>query len=440
MNKKYITKTSLISRLPFYYGWVILIVGSLGVLASIPGQTMGVSVFTDHYIEHLKISRVSLSSAYMAGTLASSFLIPFAGIFYDKKGAKVTSSIAAVALALFISLLGFSKPISVFLTSFFHAPPTLVVMILMIIGFFGIRFFGQGVLTIVSRGMIARWFTSRRGLAVGLMGLVTSFGFSYAPQPLQSLINYFDYDKALLFIALILVGVFLPIVLIFFKNDPASCNLEMEQGLKEKIITSKYSSKDALIEKDVHEAKKDIMFWIILVFLGYWGMYNTAITFHIVSIFNEVGTDALAAVKIFLPISIISVISRFIASFISDRFNIRYIFYVFSISLMGASLAIFLLSTTFGYFLLIISLGIAGGLFGMLNIVTWPKLYGKKHLGAISGFAMSIIVAGSAIGPWFFSIIFKYTQSYKSVGLFGLVFSTLLALLFLIISIKKKSN
>ncbi len=107
---------------------------------------------------------------------------------------------------------------------------------------------------------------------------------------------------------------------------------------------------------------------------------------------------------------------------------------------MGASLAIFLLSTTFGYFLLIISLGIAGGLFGMLNIVTWPKLYGKKHLGAISGFAMSIIVAGSAIGPWFFSIIFKYTQSYKSVGLFGLVFSTLLALLFLIISIKKKSN
>ncbi len=440
MSTKFTNTPTIISRLPFYYGWVILIVGSLGVLASIPGQTMGVSVFTDHYIEHLKISRVSLSSAYMAGTLISSFLIPFAGSFYDKKGAKITSSIAAVALAFFISLLGFSRPISEFLTSLFNLPPTLVVIALMIIGFFGIRFFGQGVLTIVARGMVARWFTSRRGLAVGLMGLVTSFGFSYAPQPLQSLITYFNYDRALLFIALMLVGVFLPIVLIFYKNDPASCNLEMEQGLKVKLTTSKYSSQDAEIEKDVREAKKEPLFWVILLFLGYWGMYNTAITFHVVSIFNEVGTDALGAVKIFLPISIISVISRFIASFISDRFHVKYIYYVFSLVLISSSLGLFLLSTTFGYILLIISVGIAGGLFGMLNIITWPKLYGKKHLGAISGFAMSIIVAGSAIGPWLFSIIFKYTSSYKSLGLFGIVFSCVLALLFVIGSTKKESN
>jgi len=63
-----------IRNFPFYYGWIILFVGSLGVLASVPGQTMGVSVFTDFYIQNLQISRVQISTAYMIGTLASSFI------------------------------------------------------------------------------------------------------------------------------------------------------------------------------------------------------------------------------------------------------------------------------------------------------------------------------------------------------------------------------
>lgn len=440
LRQKSFGKSSIISRLPFYYGWVILIVGSLGVLASIPGQTMGVSVFTDHYITHLSLSRVGLSSAYMAGTLMSSLIIPFAGRFYDKKGAKVTSAIASIFLALFLTLLGLSAPISHTLSSFLHLPPSIVSISVMIIGFFGIRFFGQGVLTIVSRGMVARWFSTKRGLAVGLMGLVTSFGFSYAPQPLQSLINRFEYDGALLVIAFVLVCIFLPIVLIFFRDDPASCHIEMERGLKMSISSKKYSSLDAIIEKSVKEAKKEGLFWVILAYMGYWGMYNTAITFHIISIFNEIGVEAQQAVLIFLPISILSVISRFIASYLSDRIHITYIYGVFSLTLIGASIALFLLSSSFGYILLIISLGVGGGLFGMLNIITWPKLYGKKHLGAVSGFAMSIVVAGSAIGPWLFSIIFSITSSYKSMGLIGLGITSILSLLLFLFSRKSMNT
>ncbi|MEL6924535.1 MAG: hypothetical protein AAFO94_10850 [Bacteroidota bacterium] len=43
------------SRFPISYGWVILIASIAGVLMSIPGQTMGVSVFTDYLIEALQI-------------------------------------------------------------------------------------------------------------------------------------------------------------------------------------------------------------------------------------------------------------------------------------------------------------------------------------------------------------------------------------------------
>lgn len=34
-------------RAPFFYGWVVVVASTIGVVMSIPGQTMGVSVFTD---------------------------------------------------------------------------------------------------------------------------------------------------------------------------------------------------------------------------------------------------------------------------------------------------------------------------------------------------------------------------------------------------------
>ncbi len=63
------------SKFPFFYGWIILAAGAVGVVMSIPGQTMGVSVFTDRLIDSLKISRLNLSLAYMIGTLSSSLLL-----------------------------------------------------------------------------------------------------------------------------------------------------------------------------------------------------------------------------------------------------------------------------------------------------------------------------------------------------------------------------
>lgn len=425
-------RVPLIARLPFYYGWIILIAGSLGVLASIPGQTMGVSVFTDHLIEALQLSRVGLSSAYMAGTLASSFIIPFAGVLFDRYGARVVASVATLMLSLFLLLLVYSPQLTVGISSL-GIPYHIVAMALAVFGFFGIRFFGQGVLTLASRGMVAKWFGPRRGLAVGLMGIITAFGFSYAPQPLQHLINQFGWQHALKLLSAILFFAFLPFVLLMFRSDPASCSLELEQGMSSPTRKTNSNSEDALVSRTLKEAKKDKAFYIILSAMGYWALFNTAFTFHVVSIYQEVGILADQAVKIFLPISIISIAARFLGSYLSDRISIKYIYTAFTLSIGIASVALFDLGSPLGTFMVILGYGIGGGLFGMLNIVTWPKLYGRKHIGALSGFAMSIIVAGSAIGPWIFSVVQRLTNSFTSTGFLGLLWTIgmLLALWFI---------
>jgi hypothetical protein len=48
--------------------------------------------------------------------------------------------------------------------------------------------------------------------------------------------------------------------------------------------------------------------------------------------------------------------------------------------------------------------GATNGLFATLTGVAWPKLFGRKYLGAINGLATSCIVFGSALGPYAYSL------------------------------------
>ena len=160
-----------VDKFPFFYGWVILIAGTIGVVMSIPGQTMGVSVFTDSLINALGIQRTSLSFAYLLGTVTSGLMITRAGKYYDKYGARIMAMVSGFMLGLIV--IGMTK-IDVLVKSlsglFQNVNYNIIAIVFLVIGFWGIRFFGQGVLTMVSRNMVMKWFEQHRGLANAVDG------------------------------------------------------------------------------------------------------------------------------------------------------------------------------------------------------------------------------------------------------------------------------
>ena len=72
------------------------------------------------------------------------------------------------------------------------------------------------------------------------------------------------------------------------------------------------------------------------------------------------------------------------------------------------------LHETIGRVLVMIGYGIQGGVWGCLSVVTWPRFYGRKHLGAISGLFMGVVIFASAIGPAFYGISQQITGSYNT--------------------------
>lgn len=423
---------------PFYYGWIVLVAGSLGILFSIPGQTMGISVYTDHLIRNLGLTRIQISTAYMIGTLSSALLMTKAGLFYDKFGARATAAGASFLLGFCVIFLSKSVSITSFVSNLTHFSHKNTAFGIMILGFFGIRFCGQGVLTLVSRGMVMRWFEVHRGFAAALMGIFTSFGFSYAPRILQGLINLSGWERSWFNIGIVLILAVMPFILVVFRDSPEDCDMVIEEGVRIK-TGSKTSSSSANRNYTLKEAKKDPQLWFYLSILFYWAMYNTAFTFHITSIFSSFNKTPTEAVAIFLPISILSVAGRFIGSWLSDIIKLKYIFYALILSAFIAALSITLPYSSGSMILLITGMGFAGGFFGVITSVVWPKLYGREHLGAISGLAMSFMVAGSALGPWMFSLMENIWGHYRYTGYVGMIMILIIGLSSLPVILKSDS-
>ena len=182
---------------PYFYGWTIAVVSTLGFLMSIPGQTMGMAVFADDFIDAFGLTRTELSTAYLFGTTASAFFLTRAGRWYDQLGARFMIVAASAGLGVtlvFVSMVGaISQAIAAAAPAFAGAAS----FALIFIGYFGVRFSGQGVLTSASRNVLLVWFEKRRGLVSGVRGVFVSLGFSIAPLVIAMLIDRFGWQGAL---------------------------------------------------------------------------------------------------------------------------------------------------------------------------------------------------------------------------------------------------
>jgi MFS family permease len=157
-------------------------------------------------------------------------------------------------------------------------------------------------------------------------------------------------------------------------------------------------------------------------------------SFHAASIFESVGMERNRGYMIFLYASIVSVALRPLVGFLSDRIPLKYLLIALMIGICTSTLGLRVLRDGLPMWLVIAGNGIAGATLGTLASITWPNFFGRQHLGAISGFNMSITVFASAIGPWLFS------QCQATTGTYTLALSLTTALAAALVILAAKAD
>ncbi len=419
-------------RWPFFYGWIVLGFGTMGMLMSVPGQTVGVSVFTDFLIDALSIPRNLLSLAYMAGTIGSALLLTRAGKFYDRFGARTMTVIVSMGLGCVLLYFSFSDVITAGLRSALPAAGSIagkavIPFIITAFGFFMLRFMGQGSLTLASRNMVMEWFEKRRGLANGVLGVAVSFGFSYSPRILDGFIEQFTWQGAWRVMAIFIGAGFALLAFLFYRDTPEEHGL-VPDGRDITASARNHPETVAARSFTLPEAQRTFTYWLFIAALLMSGLLVTAFTFHVVSIFETSGLTREQAVAIFFPASIVAVSAQFIGSYISDYIRLKYILIAQLFGMLLLSLGVVILQPGLPVVMVIAGMGINQGLFGVNGNIVWARFFGRKHLGAVSGFATAWTVSGTAVGPYLFSLSLDTTGSYAGAALISCIVIAVLVL------------
>lgn len=369
----------------------------------------------------------------MIGTVGSSFVLIYAGKLYDKFGVRWVGIAISLVLAVVLILLSQSdRIIRSFISdenSGFYIAFAIAVLMLL---FFALRFAGQGVLTMISRNMLMKWFVARRGLVNGISSVFVAFGFSLAPLTFDMLIEGTSWRYAWLLMAFF-IGVFFTLfVFILFRDNPEDLDMipdgEIHGNREHNVVIKPFK------QFTLQEARKNFSFWLFSIPLAIYALFITGFTFHLVSVFEHSGLTKEKALEIFIPSSVISVALSLLGGYVSDRIKLKYLLYL---CLGGQILALYSmahLNNHLFYIGYIVGNGIVAGMYNTLMAVTWPRFYGRENLGRITGLVMSIIVFASAFGPVLFSF------SLTSLGSYNYAIYGLMIVVFVLILLSHKAD
>ena len=379
---------------------------------------MGMAVFTDPFIEAFGLTRTELSLAYLFGTVSSSFFLTTAGRWFDRFGGRLMVTASSIALGAMVVFISVTDQLADLLGTGF-APFALI-----FIGYFGVRFFGQGVLTSCSRNVLMPWFIRGRGLVAGVRGVFVSIGFSLAPLLLAWLIAIFGWREALWVLAAIVGLIFPVLTYLFLRDSPASVGL---------VADGNGSSGSATLQeapsKTLREARRSPILWLYTSSLAIHALFGTALTFHVVSIFSEAGRDASEAFGYFLPAAVFSTTVNLLASSVVDRYPLKpFLLFMLMAFTLGA-IGLLNLERTWGYWMLAAGFGAGGGLWGVISNLAFIRFFGPNHLGEVSGFNTSVTVFASAIGPAAFSLALDIFGAYHAA-----VYACIVVLIILLVA------
>ncbi len=416
-------RSRLIDRSPLFYGWLVLAVATVGMMMTIPGQTVGVSIFLDGIIAELGMSRSEVSTLYLVGTLLGALVLPFVGRFVDRRGPRLAVVVVAALFALACVWMGFVQG-----------------TVTLLIGFTLIRALGQGSLSLISVHAVAIWFVQRRGVAIGLLGVGMAAWVAVFPSLIEQLLVPFGWRITYMLLGALVAVTILPLGALLFRDRPERFGLVPDRaatpagtvgaaavgdGWADRAERGAAAAAPVSVRPEVEytaeEARATLTFWLFASGLFLTSCFGTALIFHHYAILAEGGIDRALAAAAFVPVGVMGAVGNLGTGVLITRVPPRFLL---SGQLLLLAAGLVLAGRLGGE----MAVWIYGGMIGLRNGMgtsmegnVFAHYFGRRHIGAIRGQVAIAMVVGSAIGPLVFAFGNDLTGTYAPVMLLAAV-------------------
>ncbi len=384
-----------------FYGWVILPLAFVMMLTTTPGQTYGVSYFNEAFIAEFGMSKTVLSATYLLATLLAATGLTFIGALVDRWGLRRMTLYGFTAM-------GASCLIAAEATG----------TITLFVAFTLLRLFGPGTMTLLASNSLAAWFDCRLGAASSAAQIGLAGASALIPSAILILIESVGWRGTYLVFGAIIVGGFLPLMALFFRQSPRELG-QVPDGMKFQ-ASQRYKPFSYGNEFTVAEAMQHRAYWILMVTTSIWAAIGTGLIFHLVALFQTNGFTVQDSTRALMGMALATAATQLVGGMLADHLAMRWLMAtamaLLSISCVTLTQHADLSMLIFGYGVF----GCAQGLISVVGATVWARYFGRTHLGKIRGISLTAAVAASAIGPVIMSVSADYLGGFaQSLWLFA---------------------
>lgn len=275
---------------------------------------------------------------------------------------------------------------------------------------------------------VSRWFTERRGLALGIVSCGASLGMIVVSPISAYLASNYGWRHSYFFLSFAAFFVIIP------------CAFLLKKPLPETIGTADIGETNLA---EVHslnliKAMKVKNFWLLISVLFFLSACIYAVIAHIVPHSIDLGISSIEAASMLSLIGAGSLLGRLVMGRVSDIIGSKRSMLICSLSLFATTLLLVGSSKLWLFYLVTVVFGFSFGGTAPLNAALIGDCFGLRNLALIMGVIEFGWEAGAAIGPAIAGYVFDITKSYSLAFLGGSISALLASVCLFIIRRPKK--
>ena len=380
--------------LPFYYGWVNLMVAALAMVGTLPGRTQGLGLITEPLLADLQMDRVVFARINLWATLVGALFCLGVGRAIDRFGSQVVLTVVAVALGTVVLWMsGVKGAVISRLADHAHA------------GVGAERPFSHQhydsrpvVRASTQPGDGSLYDCAERGLYVGL----PHRGRDGDQIRLAHGMDGRRPDAA---------------------AGPRASRLVPRAADARGVRPVRPTASAAVEERiadvttghTLWQALSTPAFWVFGLASAVYGLIASGIALFNESILAERGFDASTYHRSLVIVALTALVGNFLGGWLTSKWSMNRLLALAMGLLAGSLLALPHVRTQTHVVAYALVMGLAGGFVIVIFFSFWSRAFGRAHLGKIQGAAQALTVVASAVGPLLLAECVSRTGSYAAM-------------------------
>jgi MFS family permease len=389
-----------LSKLPFHYGWVVVIASTLVMLIN-TSQFLTFGVFLGPISEATGWSRGEVSGTYAIHWVVGAVAVFGVGWFIDRFGARPALMLGSFLIAVSLVLAGFAR--ALWQLYFFY-------------GFlFGI---GRSSFLVPIHVTVGLWFRRRLGVAMGTVNTSLALGPLLMSPVLRYLIDTRGWGDTLVLMGIV-SGALMAALSWFIPSQPRDVGLDAYgEGQGVSITKTRADDNPPFYREDQSDFFRYAVRtqpFVLLILIHFLGCASHSIPLtHVVAMATDAGIAPIAAATVLSLLSGIGMVSNIGSSVFADMAGGKRALALVMILQAGGILILLGARELWVFYLFTLFFGLGYGgemvVFPLIN----RQYYGMARIGRIYSAQMVGAGLGMAGGAYLGGLLFDMTGNYTS--------------------------